>query len=292
MTTQPQRSPLLQDPNAMYPKMNRQDGTTHAIDIGCGLFGPLLASPLVAIVDAAVAKTAAMKGATTVMTEIKSGLRDLFTRPSKNKFIRDPKWQATTALCWMVYAGTYVAANEVTTYSESNHVASHTKDMLMLSATMVANIGLTQVKDGLLVYLNGTGGKSVRTPALSRGLFFIRDASTMLAAFVVAPHVARYIEPKLQLSEKWSSLTTKALVPMALQVLSTIPHLYAFHYANLLDHAKTKQFVRRDYVPAVFARMCRILPAIGFGNNINMELRATLLHRQARKEGQTECAGK
>jgi hypothetical protein len=313
-TDRPVRSPLLQDKtlDGGYLKIQKTTWSTYGIDVGAGLLAPVPVTPLIAIVDAAIImsvngdKTPVMKG-------LANGYRKLFFTP--HLFFTDPFWMKMTVLCWMVYGGTYAAANAATSFNEAHNVSAEDGKWLKLCTSSSANIGLTVVKDVLMVGIiaqyavpsdpkeaeaflkaraeaKAAGIKPPKTkvPMLSRASFLCRDALTMGAAFYFADKLAgwfyrSYGEQTLGWSARTSRQFTNLLLPVSIQPVSTVFHLFGLNNAKKpgMPVSEMKTAIGSNYPIATFARMCRILPAVGMGNNFNNELRDYSFRRAERE---------
>jgi hypothetical protein len=276
-------SPLLKEQtrDGGYVMVHEVTPMTVAIDVVSGLCAPLIVSSIIAVVDASIIMS--VNGDKTPVVE---GLRKngklLFATP--HKFFAQQFWRRMCFLCWMVYGGTYAASNCAGSYIEANGISDANGKVMKVVAGASANIGLTLVKDVLMVsiisQLGGgaaAAGRKTSVPMLSRGCFLVRDALTMIAAFAVGDKVGSYLYANCS---EWMGARTcrqiaNLVVPVALQPVSTIFHLYGLNYSSNpgLSGAGMATAIREKYVASTGARMGRILPAVGVGNNINIALR-------------------
>lgn len=186
-------------------------------------------------------------------------------------------------LILMTYGGTYLCANTLDTFKSTtgNRAASATTSgPAKFVATSAANLGLGMVKDTQYTKMFGT--VSARPiPPVTFGLFAVRDCLTIFASFNL-PHM---IAPNLPLSvgaEKYISRASAAqfLAPAGIQLLSTPFHLMGLDLYNrnggtkLVDRLRK---VRTDWLMSSVARMCRIVPAFGFGGVINNGMRKRMM---------------
>lgn len=276
-------SPMLQKQtlDGGYVVVREQSWRTVLIDTLSGLFAPVVVSPIIALVDASIIIAVPQK--IPVVPEIKQNAKYLFLSP--HKFFTDPFWLKMTFLCWMVYGGTYAAANNGTSYCEANGIIGAQEKLIKVACGASANIGLTLVKDIAMVgivadRLAGTGATArdkKKVPWLSRGCFLCRDALTMVAAFVIGDAVGRELYKRCEnwIDARGARQLSNLLVPVLLQPISTVFHLYGLNYHNQpgLSGAPMFAAIKNQYVGACAARMGRIFPAVGLGNNINIALR-------------------
>uniref|UniRef100_A0A7S1MIN8 ADP,ATP carrier protein n=1 Tax=Neobodo designis TaxID=312471 RepID=A0A7S1MIN8_NEODS len=262
-----------------YLMVKEVSGKTVAIDIATGLAAPMVVAPIIAVVDTSIIQAVMTK--TSVTENLKTNATFLCKHPIQ--FARDKFWRRMTGLCWMVYAGTYASSNIATSYIEANELPANQSKVLKVAAGGAANIGLTLVKDVIMVGLiterfgEGAIKERKRVPMLSRGCFLVRDGLTMMAAFVIGDEVGRRVYHALG---DWVSARTarqigNLVTPVALQPVSTVFHLGGLNYADnqSLSAGAMTQAIRNSYFASTGARMGRILPAVGVGNNINIALR-------------------
>ena len=260
-----------------------------AVNCFAGIFGPVMFAPLIAIVDGSIINS--VNGdKTPVLKGMISGYKMLFTSP--RQFFRKESY--VCGLCWMVYAGTYSATNNVRSYAESRDLDANATDALKFSVSLLVNLGLTQVKDVLLVRefarrgINASKGKTT-VPMMSRGLFLCRDGLTMFAAFCLSDRLGSWLYERYSqaVSKKTCVAGANFVVPAALQPISTFFHLWALENAAALKEHRPQNLadLKKHFMPkygiSTLSRVARIVPAISVGNNVNMELRSDLLKRYA-----------
>lgn len=208
-----------------------------------------------------------------LMESIKASATHLLTRP--HLYITGKPF----ALILMVYGGTYLSANFLDTFkstTKSQPASKTTHGAEKFIATSGANLGLTMIKDSNFTKMFGT--VSARpVPPVTYALFAVRDAMTVFASFNVPPLIA----PRLPLSEAAERYISRAsvaqfLAPAAIQLISTPFHLYGLDLYNRnggTPFSDRLQKVRVDWLKSSLARMCRIVPAFGFGGVVNNSLR-------------------
>ena len=188
-------------------------------------------------------------------------------------------------LILMLYGGTYLTANTLDTTKStiSNKPASATTSGIhKFMATSTANITLALYKDSQFTQMFGTvAAKPIPLPTYA--LFAGRDALTIFASFNLPPLIA----PSLPLSEAAERYVSRAsaaqfLAPAGIQLISTPLHLMGLDLYNRKDatsFADRLHKVRVDWLKSSLARMCRIVPAFGFGGVINIRMRRNLMQQ-------------
>lgn len=255
-------------------------------NVVCAVVGTVLIAPLVAVVDGSIINS--VNGdKTPVLQGIKNGYKALVFTPVK--FLRK-EW-FVCGLCWMVYSGTYGVVNNVRSYAEVHNLDHNTADALKFATSLVVNLGLTQVKDVLLVKefaKRGTScAKASSVPLMSRGLFLFRDSLTMFATFSLAERIGSWLYQRYSgsVSKKTCMASANFVAPAAVQPLCTFFHLWALENAAALQEGRSQKLadLRQSFMPkygiSTVSRVARIMPAISVGNNINIELRQQLLYR-------------
>jgi hypothetical protein len=109
----------------------------------------------------------------------------------------------------------------------------------------------------------------------SFGLFAARDCMTILASFTLPSAVSRSFLQPLGMSVFAADTFAQLLTPVSMQVLSTPLHLLGLDLYNRSPATSSERanFVAREYLKTVAARMSRILPAFGFGGVVNTAAR-------------------
>lgn len=208
-----------------------------------------------------------------LMTSIKGSVLKMLTRP--HVFFTGKPF----ALILMVYGGTYLSANFLDTFKSTvkNQPASKTTSgPSKFVATSASNVGLTMIKDSQFTKMFGTVSARPVPPA-TYTLFAIRDAMTIFASFNLPPILAPNM-PIPGAAEKYISRASAAqfLAPAAIQFISTPFHLYGLDLYNRnggTSFSDRINKVRLDWIKSSLARICRILPAFGFGGVVNNSLR-------------------
>lgn len=227
--------------------------------------------------DRAIMENASGKRA--MMTSAKASFKQLIFRP--HLYLTSK----TFGLILMVYGGTYLSANILDTFKSTtrNKAASTmTAGPAKFAATSAANLSLTMIKDSQFTKMFGT--VSARPiPPVTYALFAIRDSMTIFASFNLPPLIAPRL-PLVAAAEKYMTRTSAAqfLAPAAIQFISTPFHLYGLDCYNRnggTSFSDRLAKVRVDWIKSTLARMCRIVPAFGFGGVVNNSLRLKLQKR-------------
>ncbi|EME38445.1 hypothetical protein DOTSEDRAFT_140832 [Dothistroma septosporum NZE10] len=241
------------------------------VDASCAVAAGAIVAPVVSMIDKAIMENAS--GKRELMDSVKASTRSLLLRP--HLYITGKPF----ALILMVYGGTYLSANFLDTFkstTKSQPASETTHGTAKFIATSGANLSLTMIKDSQFTKMFGT--VSARpVPPVTYALFAIRDAMTIYASFNVPPLLA----PRLPLSEAAGKYVSRAsvaqfLAPAAIQLVSTPFHLYGLDLYNRnggTPFSDRLQKVRVDWLKSSLARMCRIVPAFGFGGVVNNSLR-------------------
>jgi len=183
----------------------------------------------------------------------------------------------------MVYGGTYLTANTLDTVTSTvqnkspTHVTSGTTKFFAASG---ANTALGLVKDQAFARLYGPGGPPRPVTLPSFALFALRDGLTIFASFNVPPLLGPVLSRKM--GEEWDKkikgqTIAQFLAPACVQIISTPPHLLGLDLYNRPSKAITwierYQMVQKNWGISTMARVCRIVPAFGFGGVVNGNVR-------------------
>lgn len=211
------------------------------------------------------------------MTSLKASFTSLLLNP--HRFLTSKPF----ALIFLLYSGTYLTANSLDTFkstTQSRPASSTTSGPSKFAATSAANLSLCLYKDSQFTRMFGT--VSARpVPPVTYALFAARDCLTIFASFNLPPIIA----PNLPLSEAAEQYISRAsaaqfLAPAAVQLISTPFHLLGLDLYNRnggTPFSDRLQKVRLDWLKSSIARMCRIVPAFGFGGVVNNGMRARFM---------------
>lgn len=181
----------------------------------------------------------------------------------------------------LLYGGTYLAANTSDTFHSvaEDLPAQHTEsNMTKLCAVTVVNLGLSLYKDAQFAKNFGPPS-ALAIPLVSYIPFVIRDCVTLSASFYVPAKLAPSIP---EACDRYMSRTSLAQLtaPALSQWVATPLHLLALDL-----HARRARLPAADRIKTVAqlwpssstARMCRVIPAYGFGAVVNNKMRAYLM---------------
>lgn len=249
-----------------------------AVDVISAGAATLAIAPVICLIDRSVIENASGRSKS-VLASVGTSLKTLFTSPHKFFFSKP------FALVYLTYCGTYLSANTVDTVASIRNgtdIKSVTAGTEKFVTTSVANMSLGLLKDRSFARMFGTGAPRP-VPAPTLVLFAARDAMTIFASFNVPPLLAPYMpQNMLMRPESWAQF----LAPASCQLLSTPLHLLGLDLYNRGKNVSWKErckVIRTNYLPSAMARMCRILPAFGFGGVTNAAVRRSLLETLERR---------
>jgi hypothetical protein len=227
-------------------------------------------------------------GRNTLLGSIRASLRTLLGRPHAILFSKP------AALIFMLYGGTYLTANTLDTATSTvraRPATTVTTGTAKFAASSAANVGLCIYKDQAFVRMFGPPGAVPRpvTPA-SYLLFALRDCFTIFASFNVPPILGPYLDARMSAelrSRASGAVFAQFLAPAAVQLLSTPIHLLGLDLYNRPANGPGAQgivtmrdrwdLIRKAWAPSALARICRIVPAFGFGGVVNNKVRRNLM---------------
>ncbi|KAJ5295129.1 hypothetical protein PENANT_c035G08207 [Penicillium antarcticum] len=127
-------------------------------------------------------------------------------------------------------------------------------------------------------------GSALTIPKSSYTLFCLRDSITIFASFNIPALIAPSIPDFVASTPGMKSAIAQFSCPALMQFASTPMHLLGLDLFNRqpvggLPWTDRVARIRRDYVPACFARMGKIVPAYGIGGVVNVRLRDNLMKR-------------
>lgn len=196
-------------------------------------------------------------------------------------------------LVFAVYLGTFGTANSIDTinsFRSSDPPETVSSSAVKFVGTSMVATGLTVYKDSCMARYIGTRGISSAVPAMSYGLFAVRDAITIFASFnlpiLVAPHLTKLpstIQNRLGSflqTESGRFKTAQFMIPAVTQFVTTPIHLLGlnmYNHPTELSLISRCRHVARDLQAAVMARIVRIVPAFGLGGIINASARKGMM---------------
>lgn len=247
-------------------------------DVGSALAATSLIAPIICLIDKSIVENASGRSAS-VLCSVQATLTSMYKHP-RSFWAGKP-----LALIFMTYGSTYVVSNIVDTTASvrsgnPNHAAVTSGTSKFLAATGT-NTSLGLVKDRSFARTFGTGPpRPVPLPTLA--LFTVRDAITIFFSFNLPP----LLVPWMPRNAYWRPESYAQFIgPAVCQFLSTPFHLLGLDLYNKVGPNVTlkdrAQAVRQNYLPSSAARMCRIVPAFGFGGVGNKYFREYLMGKVA-----------
>jgi hypothetical protein len=222
-------------------------------------------------------------GKNTLGASIKTSFQNLVMRPQTLLFSKP------FALICMLYGGTYFTANSVDTVTstvENKPAGLVTSGTVKFAASSTANVGLCLFKDQVFARMFGPGGPPRPVPGPTYALFAARDCLTIFASFNVPPLLGPVLSKSMgkELEKTISGQTVaQFLAPASIQLASTPLHLLGLDLYNRGDKGVTwasrVEIVKKNWGVSAIARMCRIIPAFGFGGVVNSKVRKNLMDR-------------
>jgi hypothetical protein len=195
--------------------------TRYGIDVGAAAAAAFLVSPLVAAIDRAIVENTC--GRSTMAKSLKESAKTLAVAPLQ--FFKHKAFLWT----WALYGTTYVVANAIDTSCEW---ASHPAKWPKFLGTTPVNMALVIRKDVAFANLFGTRPPT-SLPLPSYGLFAVRDAHTIGAAFLVPPLLTRwFVDNEVISTRPRAEVASQLLAPAMVQFLSTPYHLLALDLYN------------------------------------------------------------
>lgn len=261
----------------------------YAVDLVAAACASLLVTPVIAAVDRAIVENTA--NVSTIRASLRASLQMACRTPLQ--FVRHRAFMWTAGL----YGATYAAANAIDTSCE--WAATDARLWKFAGCTPV-NMALVLQKDVVFSRMfganrgvaGGVSGIILPFPRASLGLFTVRDAHTVLAAFLLPPVIGAWLHDHGYVSSKpRGELIAQLAAPCVIQAISTPYHILAldlFNRPRVFTRPGTEetryfppqptrwQVIRQKYAVTVAARMGRILPAFGVGGVANRHVRQSL----------------
>jgi len=236
-------------------------------DVAAAFGASFVVAPFVAAVDTAIAQSAGSREIS-VWSSLGKTCREFATSPVA--FFKAPPFR----FLWVLYGGTYLAANAFTSYEEC---AEATAPMAKTSSIFVVNASLSLWKDCGLAKLFGSGPpKPVPMPAYAS--WWSRDFISMAVIFTLPPIIAKELHEKYNVDEKTAQVSTQLALPLLLQPFVAPLHLYGYVKYNDRDASSlvVKQTMRREILGAVQMRIMRCIPPYCAGTVLNKYIRGSL----------------
>jgi hypothetical protein len=234
-------------------------GLESVIGITAGLF----VSPLITCIDKAITQNAS--GTNTLWRSLGSNLKSLAAQP--HVFMRRPEqlWM------WNIYACTYATANSVDAFCK-NYGYAH--EMPKLWITFFVNMATSILKDRAFVRLFGSI-KPAPIPFSSYSFWAMRDILTISAAFIIPYRLSTFFAKNYGYDRKKAETVVTFWSPILLQFITTPIHLLGLDCYNNRNNtaAMRANFLKREYLKSLLARMGRMVPAYSIGGVLNLKLR-------------------
>lgn len=116
-----------------------------------------------------------------------------------------------------------------------------------------------------------SGGPARPIPLPTFAAFTTRDALTMLASFTLPDRIADHLRYHSDWHPELCENVAQALLPCAVQWITTPLHLWGLHYYNApgSGYAERARFVRAEFWKNLATRTIRILPPFGIGGTVS-----------------------
>jgi hypothetical protein len=258
-------------PQTVVEKKKRSAASAIALECVAGAGSAAIVAPVIAIVDVGIIENAA--GKRTVGESIRAGFSGLVRNPLA--FFRG------TPFLWImaVYGSTYVVGNvsEQVMLQRASTVQETAGVKLVASSTTNAYMSVMKDRAFAATFGMAVASQVARpVPAISLGLFALRDAITIGASFTAPPLIADSLKHTFP-SVSPSTLTTAAqlTVPLAAQFINTPLYLLGLDIYNRPGKSASSRLSMMGvkYTSTVLARWARILPAFGIGGVANRSVR-------------------
>ena len=223
-------------------------------------------SPFVACCDKAVVEATA--GKMTVWASVGRSVKEMMKSPLR--FFNSP----ATRYLWVMYGGTYAAANLFTTY---NDVQQSSTPLLKTTSIFIVNVCLSLWKDSAYAKMfSSIPPAPIPKPALLS--WYCRDFIGMGVIFVAPPIVAGHMKSATGLDDTICQTVTQFSLPLLVQPIVAPFHLYGYvsYNASNAPVAQQLKMMRQGMWGAVQMRLTRCVAPYSVGTNINRELRSYL----------------
>jgi hypothetical protein len=240
-------------------------GTSLILESACAIVSALSVAPIISIVNKAIVYNTS--GLEPLVPCFLNGFKQLFFKPIH--FFKQPSF----LFIWGVYSGTYIVANCTESLCEHYQRSSFYPKFFASSFT---NVSLSVLKDKAFARMFGVGTPKP-LPSLSYLLFATRDSATIFASFTITGPISSHLQSCSTLSPAVCDTLTQLLTPITMQIFSTPLHLYGLDICNRQEKGiplrNRLEFIQKEYVKTVLARMARIFPAFGIGGVLNKKVR-------------------
>ena len=228
-----------------------------------GIAGVAVA-PVISAVDQALAENAS--GRAKLFPSFFGSLKSMAANPIK--YLASP----TFYWIWIVYGGTYLAANLTESACKARDMDSSFPKWV---STSVTNTTTCIAKDKAFAALFGTKVPQ-GVPMGSYAAWLGRDFISMGVIFTAPPIVGKQVAGIFG-SEKAGYYAAQFGLPLVLQTITTPMHLLGYDIYNNPNNtfAQRIAFMGKDYFKNVGIRMIRMVPPWSVGTIGNREMRAS-----------------
>jgi hypothetical protein len=232
-------------------------------DLGAATIGGAMVAPFVAAVDKAIAQAAA--GQATAWASVGASMRELMSNPIS--YVRQPAFR----FIWILYGGTYSAANLFTTFEE---MRGKSMPLGKTASIFAANCSLSLWKDSNFARLF-SDKPPAPVPKQALASWYVRDFVSMGVIFTAPPIVAKQMQDSMGIEKSVAEPVAQFALPLMLQPFVAPFHLYGYVLYNQPNAtaAERKVIMKREIWGAVQMRWLRIIPPFSIGANLNRELR-------------------
>jgi hypothetical protein len=179
-----------------------------------------------------------------------------------------------------VLCSTYATANVAEEYCSRREELNHCAARVKFVASSSVNIPTSALKDRAMVKLFSMPavGDMVRAvPKSSLALFGLRDGLTVGSSFALPQKIAPYLESHFEISKSVAMTAALVSAPLAAQIVSTPLFLLGLDLANHDTPVGRMGRMAKSYVPTLFARWARVLPAFSVGGCANQAIKSNLV---------------
>lgn len=237
-----------------------------AADVTAATVAAGLVAPFVAACDKAIAEAAA--GKATVWASVFKSLGEMRTSPVT--FLKGPAFRCL----WIMYGGTYVAANLFRSYEETTKTS---QPLLKTSSIFVINCSLSLWKDSTFAKLfSGKPPAPVPKPALVS--WYLRDFCGMAMIFTAPPILAKQMSDSMGIDPSTAEYPAQIACSLGVQPIQAPLHLHGYVLYNDPKASVSTQLagIRSGLWGAIQMRFTRCIAPYCVGTNLNTTIRKAL----------------
>lgn len=238
-------------------------GQRAVADLSAATLAAATISPFVAAVDKAIAQAAS--GQATAWQSVGTSMRELISNPVS--YVKQPAFR----YIWLLYGGTYGAANLFMTFEE---VRGKSMPLGKTASIFAANSSLSLFKDYNFARLfSDKPPAPVPKPAMAS--WWVRDFISMGVIFALPPLLANHLQEEMGYKKSVAEPVAQFTLPLLLQPFVAPMHLYGYVLYNnpTSPWADRKVIMKREIWSAIQMRWLRIIPPFSIGANLNREVR-------------------